>query len=96
MLEAYRYVEGAPDEKNRLPAPPHEAVLLNCIDRFGVKAVMGRDVLSHGEINRMLLADRIIRAYASRRASGDWGKWAAANPNDDALLVHVETMINAD
>lgn len=73
----------------------HEIALLGYIDRFGVMAVLGRPVLSYGEIRRMIAAENIFTAYKSRQASDNWGKWALENQKSDALLKSVEVLINA-
>jgi hypothetical protein len=88
-VEAYLYVaEDAP--------PPFELNLLSYIDRFGVRAVLGRDDLSAGEIRGMIMAENVVNAYLSRKASDNWGKWAADNPKMDELLKRIEVMVHAD
>lgn len=98
MVEAYHFAENAPDENDRLPPAPFELILLGYIERFGVKAVTGRDVLSAGEIRRMITADNIRNAYQSRRAAQKdekgWAGWAAQHPNYDAWLKDVEKILH--
>jgi len=54
---------------------------------------MGRDVLYFGEMRRMILAENIYNAYRARKASGNWGEWANANPSMARVLAQIE-MIN--
>ncbi len=75
--------------------PPPGLATLSYIDRFGVKAVLGKDVLSYGEIQRMLTEENIVKAFSSRKASGDWAKWAQENPQDEKLLTQAEILANA-
>ena len=70
--------------------------MLRYIDRFGVKAVMGRDVLALHEMRNMLLVESVELSYHSRRASADWGKWAKDHPDNSALLIDIEKQLNAD
>ena len=83
---AYAYAEAAPPA----PSMPNELVLLGYIDRFGVEAVMGRPVLSAGEIRKMLIAEDVVYAYGRRKASGNWGQWSQDHPYLDALLKSIE------
>jgi len=62
-----------------------ELLLLANINKYGVEAVMGRP-LYHHEILAMNTAERIVRAYNGRFASGDWAKWAQENKGESALL----------
>lgn len=66
------------------------------IDRFGVMAVLGRQVLSYNEIQRMILSENIINSYRSRQAAENRGKWAEENSNADDMLNKLEIMIYAD
>ena len=69
---------------------------LSYVDRFGVRAVYGRDELSFSEIQRFLVAENIYNAYMTRKAADDWAKWATDNPIAAKLLAEVEGLINAD
>lgn len=60
------------------------------IDRFGVKAVLGRDVLYWSETRRMIVAEKVYKAYHSRRQSGNWAEWSEKNPVLAKLLFDVE------
>jgi hypothetical protein len=42
-----------------------------------------------GEIRSLEIAPRVLTAYASRQASGDWAEWARANRADNDLLIQV-------
>ena len=89
-VEAYRYAQGAPDDDDILPPPPPELALLAYIDRFGVRAILGRDVLRANEVLSMMIAENVVKAYLSRKASENWGKWASENPRYDDLLKSIE------
>jgi hypothetical protein len=78
------------------PPRPFESILLGYIDRFGVRSVLGRDILSAGEIRRMIAVENIIRAHQSRKASDDWVKWTKDNPAYAAILHDVESVLDAD
>ena len=87
-VDAYRYAESG----GRLP---YEIVQLSYIDRFGVRAVLGRDELSYGEIQRMLTSENIITFYRSRTASDNWAKWTNDNPEASELLIEAERLTHA-
>ena len=71
MARAYAYAMGS--------GPiPKEWRLLNAIDRFGVDAVMGRQLYAN-EITRMGIVDKIITGYLAKTNSGDWAKWEQNN-----------------
>ena len=71
---------------------PDELKLLDYIDRFGVRAVMGRDTLGAGEMQAMVMADNVRRAWLSRAGYRDqngaenWAEWAAINPEMSMVL----------
>ena len=95
MVAAYRYAQE--QYLDDPPPKPFELTLIGYIDRFGVEAVMGRPVLSAGELRRMYTVENIYNAYNARKASEDWAKWAAENPARAAMLAEVEGLIhNAD
>lgn len=94
--EAYRFAAGEKDDDGNLPPIPHELALLSYIDRFGVQAVLGRPVLSAGEIRRMTFAENVKSAYLSRKGSTNWGAWAQDHPRQDRLLTEIEVMLNAN
>ena len=72
---------------------PDELKVLDAIDRFGVAAVMGRPTLGAGEMQRMIVADNVRRAWLSRGAYRDkegnanWAEWAEAYPELSEVLV---------
>ena len=92
---ALRYAEGVKDDDGRFPPIPKELLDLGYIDRFGVRAVTGKDVLPYGYILAMTVAENIVHAYISRKRSENWAKWAQDNPREDALLKRVEILANA-
>lgn len=71
-------------------------MLLDYIDRFGVKAVTGRDTLGAGELKAMVMAENIRRAYWSRDAyknsegKADWAEWAQKHPELNRYLTFAE------
>ena len=88
------YAKAEPDESGNHPPLPKELADLSYIDRFGVKAVYGRDELSFGEIQRMITAENIHEAYLARSRAESWAKWAQDNPEADRLLKQVEVMLH--
>ena len=73
---------------------PAEIKLLSAIDRFGVKAVLGRDVLSAGEISRARYAETIIGAYRARERSESWVEFANKNKQASRILNDAERLAN--
>lgn len=71
---------------------PDVLSLLDYIDRFGVRAVMGKDTLGAGEMQAMIMADNVRRAWLSRNAYRDkdgapnWAQWAEAYPDLSEIL----------
>lgn len=82
MTSAYRYISSGGQ-------PPEEVIILAHVNRFGAMAVFGR-AMTPGELERLSMVDNVIRAYQSRKASGDWAKWAEQNPEYARLLAEVE------
>ena len=78
MAAAYRYAEGDGPK-------PQELIQASYIDRFGVQAVMGRQ-LGAGEMRRMIMAENIVNAYHNRQRAADWVKWAEDYPDEAVLL----------
>lgn len=58
--------------------------LLRYIDRFGL-GILGRTP-GAGELRRMAITERIVRAYAERARCENWAQWAADNPESSRLL----------
>ena len=54
--------------------------MLSYIDRFGAESVIGRP-LGYGEIQRMLSAEAIVRAYNERSRAASWPAWERDNPD---------------
>jgi hypothetical protein len=69
-----------------------EMELLRKIDRFGVKAILGRDVLHFGELRRFTLAENIYNAYKSRARSENWAQWTKDNPEMADVLAAAEKL----
>lgn len=95
-VAAYRYAEAAKDKQGRPPPPPPQINDLTYIDRFGVKAALGREVLSYREMNEMLLSENIVKYYHGRKSSDNWDQWATAYPQGHELLSLIEKVIHAD
>lgn len=86
---AYRYA-------SREGELPPELDTLRLIDRFGVRAVLGRDVLSLGEMRRMLSAEVVLTAYRARSRAENWAKWADDNPELAGALGQAERTVADD
>ena len=63
------------------------------IDRFGAQAVLGR-VMGAGEINRIFMAERVIRAYKSMKSASNAVEWATSNPEDSKLMDYAMRLTN--
>jgi len=87
MAAAYAY---AVDEGEA----PRELVLMRYIDRFGL-GVLGRTP-GAGELRRMSMADRVVRAYQMRQKSGNWPAWAEADKEGARLLSIAERLYNGE
>ena len=68
--------------------------MLNMIDRFGVRAATGRDVLGYGEMTRMRHAEFIVKSYNAREASENWAEFAKQNPAASHALSEAERLAN--
>jgi len=81
---------------------PDVLKLLDAIDRFGVQAVTGRPTLGAGEMQSMIMADNVRRAWLSRNAYRDsdgmpnWAKWAEAYPDLSEVLVFAMRAANGE
>ena len=78
IADAYRCAEGGGVSK--------EIILGQRIDRFGVKAVFGRDVMGANEMSRIIIAENIVAAYKDRKKSSNWVEWQINNPQMSELL----------
>jgi hypothetical protein len=63
---------------------PRELLLLKYVDRFGL-GVLGRPP-GAGELRRMSMAERVLRAYQEMHHSENWAAWAEKHPSDAKLL----------
>lgn len=55
---------------------------------------MGRPVLYAKEIYRMRIAEKIVKAYYSRKASSNWASWVIDNASYAFLLSDAEKLAN--
>ncbi len=69
-----------------------ELDLLAKIDRFGAKAILGRDTFYYGELQNLIIAENIFLAYHSRKKSENWVAWAEDNPAIATLLFEAEQL----
>ena len=72
---------------------PKEIKLARMIDRFGAQAVLGR-LMGAGEINRILMAERVVRVYKSMKAASNATEWAVSNPNESQLMDYAMRLTN--
>lgn len=61
-------------------------------DRFGVLAAFGRQPTPR-EMERMLLVERVARAFWGRAAVEDEAAWANEHATEFELLMWIEKMI---
>jgi hypothetical protein len=59
-------------------------------------AVMGRAVMSFGEIVRIRIAENIIAAYKARQQADNWAAWSKDYPDAAALLNEAERIYNVE
>ena len=60
--------------------------MLYLCERFGAASVLGRP-MSAGEIQRMLVAEKITLAFRARAQAADWVTWAKEHKEDSDLLA---------
>ena len=72
-----------------------ETVLLEMINRYGTRAVLGRDVLRASEIIRMNYCQNITAAYQARSQTEGWIEWIKRNPELAKALKDAEKIANA-
>ncbi len=66
---------------------------LRLIRQFGVEAVTGERVLYHRDVNRMICAENIYRAFFSRQNHKDgWADWVSKYPVEAELLISAEKL----
>ena len=68
--------------------------LAQLIDRYGVKAVTGRDCLGAGEILQIQSAEAVVRLFHERAKSQSWGSWAAGNQGGSRFLNRAMKLAN--
>ena len=68
-------------------AMPRELYILNCIDRFGVMATLGRPVLGIKEMRCMGIAENVTTWYSDRQKAASWTIWATENPDKSTALT---------
>lgn len=83
MAAAYQYADGG--------RPSREIRLSQYIQRFGVNAVLGRPLYAR-EIYRITIAENVVNAFRSFRASQNAAEWARGNPEMAALLNKARLM----
>jgi hypothetical protein len=54
---------------------PKEIALRIQIERYGAKAITGRDVLPARFVRDLLIAQNVEASFNSRAASENWGAW---------------------
>ena len=87
IANAYRYAEGV--------GVSREIELGLTVSRFGAQSVFGR-VIGAGEIRRIAMAERIVRAYREREQAENWAKWVENNPHDAELLSIAAELVNGE
>jgi hypothetical protein len=86
IAEAYAYADGG-------GGMPKELILAHRIDRFGTQAVLGR-MLNYSEIKRIEMAEYVVNAYMSRKASNNYAEWVGSNQRAAELLAYAEGLNN--
>lgn len=69
-----------------------ELDVLAKVDRFGLKAIYGRDTFYYGELRRLIVAENVHYAYTMRKNSTEWDKLQAAQPELMNLLFEAEKL----
>jgi len=59
-----------------------------------VQAVLGRPVLSFGEVNRIETAEYVVRAYNARKNATNAAQFAEENQEALELLLYAEELVN--
>ena len=85
MAAAYAFADGG--------QMPNELRLLDQIDRFGVQAILGRQ-LGAKEITHMRAAENIVKYYRLRSQAKSWATWAKENPEGAAILNYCMELLN--
>jgi hypothetical protein len=74
--------------------PSKEIDKLRKIERFGLKAITGREVFFHHELRRMVCAENIVIAYRDRSRASNWATWANENHALANILLEAEKIVN--
>lgn len=82
MAAAYGFADGSQSSP--------EIRLANAIDRFGVRAVMGRDVLYAREYYAIRVAEDIVDGYKSREQTDNIAAWQSENQRLGNLLFEAQ------
>ena len=72
-----------------------ELRLIRLVEKFGVKAIFGKDTLPANEVIKMLTADHVLNSYNSRKEK-PWGEWAREHPGDADLLHRAERLASGE
>jgi hypothetical protein len=75
---------------------PAELMLMDAIDRFGARAVTGRDVLTASEILRARHAEFIVKSYRARAEAESWPDFVNQNPHAAKVLNEAERLANGE
>jgi len=59
-----------------------------------VRATLNRAYLGYGEMQRILVAEKIVRAYHGRAKAINWAEWAKEYPAEHQLLAECERLIS--
>lgn len=65
---------------------PAELITYRAVEKFGVKAVFGKDTLTPSEITGMRIADTLQRIYAQREANKNVAEWTQEHPKEHEFL----------
>ena len=68
---------------------------LRRIERFGLKAITGRDIFLFHEYICLITADNIVSSYESRARSANWAEWAQSNPRMAGILAEATKLYAA-
>ena len=71
-----------------VPAPiPAELQTARAIGRWGVPAVMGREMLTYKEIRAFTLSEMLERVYVDWKKASNWVEWADTHPDESKFLA---------
>jgi len=72
---------------------PKEIELASRLDRFGVQAVLGRQLYAY-EVNRIEWSEKVIRMYNARKNATNAAAFASENQYALQLLEFAENLVN--